>query len=51
MLQQEGGPTISEGVQIFLKYEVRGSKYFEIFGPGGSKVGGGGGGGGSPNLS
>lgn len=37
--RQEGGPTISEGVQIFLKYEVQGSKYFEIFGPGEPKVG------------
>ena len=34
-----GGPNISREVQIFLKYMDWGSKYFETFGPGGTKTG------------
>ena len=41
MLRQEGGPTISEGVQIFLKYEVRGVQIFRNIWTGGIQSGGG----------
>ena len=40
MLRQEGGPTISEGVQIFLKYEVRGVQIFRNIWTGGIQSGG-----------
>ena len=40
MLRQQGGPTISEGVQIFLKYEIRGVQIFRNIWTGGIQRGG-----------